>query len=368
QPPNVSTNGNQTITLPVNSVTLSGSASDPDGTIASLQWTQLSGPSQASIASPAAASTAVNNLVQGTYSFRLTATDNKGASSTSDLTVTVNAAMNQPPVAVAGPDQTFTLPQSSTILVGSGSDPDGTISGYQWSQVSGPTQLTFNNAASAMCTVSNFKKGVYVLRLTVKDDKGATAWANMTLTVLAPPNQLPVADAGPDQTITLPVNSVNLLGSASDPDGTIVSYNWTQTSGPTKTSFSSASPLALTVHNLTEGLYVFRLTATDNDGATTWDEVKVTVMPDPRTRSTATVYPNPATNTINIKIEALTLQNNSVLRIANAAGYLVYTENFTRTDFTMIKQVDISKLPNGTYFLSVTSDINTVTTIKFIKQ
>jgi hypothetical protein len=124
----------------------------------------------------------------------------------------------------------------------------------------------------------------------------------------------------------------------------------------------------LTIHNLIQGIYTFRLTVVDNDGATVWDDVKVTVLPDPRTKSTASVYPNPATSTINVKIDALTLQSNTVIRIANAAGSTVYSENFKRTDYTMIKQVNISKLPRGIYFLSVNTDINTVTTLKFTKQ
>ena len=38
---------------------------------------------------------------------------------------------------------------------------------------------------------------------------------------MRPPNQPPVADAGLDQTITLPVNTVTLSGSGSDADGTL---------------------------------------------------------------------------------------------------------------------------------------------------
>ncbi len=45
------------------------------------------------------------------------------------------------------------------------------------------------------------------------------------LVEVTPANRPPVANAGPDQTIILPVNSVTLDGSAStDPDGTITSY------------------------------------------------------------------------------------------------------------------------------------------------
>jgi hypothetical protein len=219
-----------------------------------------------------------------------------------------------------------------------------------------------------MTTVSNLQKGTYVLRFTVTDDRGATAWDEVTITVLPPPNQLPIVSAGVDQTITLPLNSVDLSGTSFDPDGTISSVSWTQTSGPTKMNFSSASPLTLTVRDLLQGIYTFRLTVVDNDGATAWDDVKVTVLADPRTQSTATVYPNPATSMINLKIDALTLQTNTVINITNAAGSTVYTEEFKRTDYRMVKQVDISKLPDGIYFLSLNTDINTIQTLKFTKQ
>lgn len=46
-------------------------------------------------------------------------------------------------------------------------------------------------------------------------------------------NKPPIANAGSDQTINLPVNSVTLDGSSStDPDKNIVNYRWTKISGP----------------------------------------------------------------------------------------------------------------------------------------
>src|SRR5690606_8386746 len=70
---------NQSITLPINSIKLDASGSeDPDGSIVSYAWTQASGPS-AKIASPSSAITIMSNLVEGTYSFKLVVTDNKGA-------------------------------------------------------------------------------------------------------------------------------------------------------------------------------------------------------------------------------------------------------------------------------------------------
>ncbi len=50
---------------------------------------------------------------------------------------------NIPPTANAGSNITLTLPVTSTTLTGSGSDPDGTISTYAWSRVSGPATFVF---------------------------------------------------------------------------------------------------------------------------------------------------------------------------------------------------------------------------------
>lgn len=49
---------------------------------------------------------------------------------------------NKPPIAVAGPDQVITLPTDSVLLDGrTSSDPDGTISNYLWTKISGPSSF-----------------------------------------------------------------------------------------------------------------------------------------------------------------------------------------------------------------------------------
>jgi N-acetylneuraminic acid mutarotase len=75
------------------------------------------------------------------------------------------APANQPPVANAGVDKTLTLPTSSVVLVGSGTDADGSIATYSWSQVSGPNTATFNSKTVAAPTVSNLVQGSYVFLL-----------------------------------------------------------------------------------------------------------------------------------------------------------------------------------------------------------
>lgn len=88
--PIVSAGSTQTITLPTNSVTLTGTASDPDGTIATTLWAKVSG-TGGSIVDPGKLSTTVTGLTAGSYMFRFTATDDKGTSSIANVNVIVNA-------------------------------------------------------------------------------------------------------------------------------------------------------------------------------------------------------------------------------------------------------------------------------------
>jgi hypothetical protein len=271
-----------TITLPTNFVTLDGSASkDADGTIVTRAWTKIAGPSQFSITSAGSASTTVTGLAAGVYVFRLTVTDDKGATASDDVTVTVLAA-NLKPVANAGADINISLPTNSTTLNGGSSiDPDGSIVKYAWSKVSGPSSFNFADASSAATALSGLVAGTYVFRLTITDDKGAMAYDDVNVFVsnntTTPTNQAPIANAGADQVIMLPTNSVTLNGTASkDPDGQITKWVWTQVSGPSSAVIVSANQTAL-VSNLVVGTFVFRLTVTDNSGATANDDVTIVV-------------------------------------------------------------------------------------------
>ncbi len=277
QPPTANAGSNITLTLPTNSTTLVGSGYDPDGTIVSYAWSRVSGPTTYALGSPNSATTTLNNLAQGVYVFRLTVTDNAGATGAATVTVIVNAATNQPPTANAGNNITLTLPTNSTTLVGSGYDPDGTIVSYVWSRVSGPTTYTLGTPSAAATSLGNLVEGTYVIRLTVTDNAGATGTATVTVTVNAAANQPPVANAGNNIILTLPANSTTLSGSGTDPDGTITNYSWTHISGPTTFTVSNANAATTGLSNLIQGVYIFRLTVTDNNGATAFDEMTVTI-------------------------------------------------------------------------------------------
>ena len=74
----------------------------------------------------------------------------------------------------------------------------------------------------------------------------------------------PVADAGPDLIVPVPAGSPTLRGSATD-NGTIISYAWTQLSGPNAAVMSYANTENLVVGGLIQGTYEFQLTVTDDE-------------------------------------------------------------------------------------------------------
>jgi Polysaccharide lyase len=91
-------------------------------------------------------------------------------------------------------------------------------------------------------------------------------------------NLPPLAKAGTDKTIKLPTNTILLDGASStDPDGTIKKYAWTKVSGPATGTLANAATSQATASDLSEGIYVYRLTVTDNIGALGKDDVTITV-------------------------------------------------------------------------------------------
>jgi hypothetical protein len=192
-------------------------------------------------------------------------------------------AHNKPPIADAGRDTSITLPVNSILLDGSNStDPDGTITTYLWRKISGPASFNLKNPNTAQSTVDSLKKGVYQFELKVTDNSGLSDMDTLTITVneMAQSNRPPVANAGPDQTISLPVYSITLDGSSSsDPDNNIVNYSWRKISGPVSFTIANDTAVKTQVTNLTEGIYEFELKVTDAGGLSDKDTVKVEMKP-----------------------------------------------------------------------------------------
>lgn len=226
------------------------------------------------------------SLPQGTYTLAVRVIDPTGYRSPMPLfiegvqgdgsynlgSVTVaTGPVNQPPTVNAGLDRTVTMPVTNVTISGTASD-DGSIASILWTRVAGAGTIV--SPTSLTTDISGLAVGINTFRLTVTDNQGVSASDQMSVTVLSATNTLPVVNAGPDQTITLPTNSVTLNGSATDAEGPVVLL-WSRISG----SGTVVNPTSLTtqVINLTQGSSVFRLVATDSAGAQAADNITVTV-------------------------------------------------------------------------------------------
>lgn len=139
-------------------VTLLGSGTDSDGTIASYAWVQTSGPT-VSLSNPAVAQptfTAPQVAVQQVLSFKLTVTDDDGATGEDFVNVTVNDVpeANLPPIANAGPDQTVNQGVQVQLTGAASSDPESQPLTYTWTQTEGPAVSLSDAAAQSLTFIA----------------------------------------------------------------------------------------------------------------------------------------------------------------------------------------------------------------------
>ena len=268
-------------------VTLDGSGSgDPEGETLTYAWTKKSGPA-VTLSSSTAQSPTFTAPVQlasdAVFVFSLVVTDARGLSSTAD-TVTVTVKANNAPTADAGDDRTV-AEGAAVTLDGSGSrDPEGETLTYAWTKKSGPAvTLSSSTAQSPTFTapVQLASDAVFVFSLVVTDARGLASSADtVTVTVTAGPNDAPTADAGEDQKVDEGA-AVTLDGSgSSDPEGTALTYAWTQTGGTTVTLSSSTaqSPTFTVPTQVANPTLVFSLVVTDARSlASSAEKVTVTV-------------------------------------------------------------------------------------------
>jgi RHS repeat-associated protein len=265
QPPVVSAGPNQTITLPVNSVTLNGSATD-NGIPLTFAWSVVSGPGAVTFNNPGSAVTTATFGSAGTYVLQLTASNSQNSASAT-TTVTVNPQAYVPPIVNAGPSQTITLPTNTVMLNGSASD-NGVPMTTVWTAISGPGTVSLSSPNS-LATQATFPStpGTYVLQLSASNTQ-YTSTAQVTITVNPGSIQPPVVSAGPNQTITLPTNTVTLNGTASD-GGVPMTVAWSVVSGPTTVTFSSPSTVVTQATFTAPGAYVLQLSASNAQYTTT---------------------------------------------------------------------------------------------------
>lgn len=193
--------------------------------------------------------------------------------------INFNPEDDQPPSVGAGIGQ-YGVASNTTTLYGKVHQQEFTITSTTWSKISGPVGGTITSPSSLTTTVTALQTGTYFYKLSSLNSNSQTSTDSVEI-VVTNGNASPTVNAGVDQTITLPTSSVSFSSSASDPDGTISTYAWSKISGPGTQTITSPATATTNVNGLQQGTYIFRITVTDNGGATAFDEITVTVNAAP---------------------------------------------------------------------------------------
>jgi K319-like protein/FG-GAP repeat protein len=268
-------------TVPVGTpTTLDGSASEsPTGTPLSYQWTLTAKPSgsTASLSTPNSVRATFTPDVAGTYTGTLVVRAN-GVDSAPDA-VSVNAVTgNVAPVANAGPDRNAAPSRPITLDGTASHDPNNSTVTYSWRIVEQPpnSHPTLTNATSATPTFTADVAGRYVLALTCSDGS-MTSIIDQVVIIVATGNLPPVANAGPDQTVTAG-QQVTLDGTrSSDPNGDTLTYSWCIKGKPegSTATLSGANTARPTFTPDVAGSYVLCLTVNDGQAGSASDSVVV---------------------------------------------------------------------------------------------
>jgi RHS repeat-associated protein len=135
---------------------------------------------------------------------------------------------------------------------------------YQWklngSNIPNATNKTFNASQAGSYSVQAYTHG-------------CNAGVSNTFTLTK--NLSPTVDAGEDF-LTYQFKPIILSGIASDPDGSIASYQWQQISGPNN-NLGTIPQSVVQLPKLLDGTYVFRFTARDDFNESAADDVQITV-------------------------------------------------------------------------------------------
>ncbi|XP_023820449.1 dyslexia-associated protein KIAA0319 homolog isoform X2 [Oryzias latipes] len=200
------------LVLPLSSVLLNGSSSTGTGgrAVSSFRWEAVSGPPGFLLQNADRAVATVTSVQPGRYVFRLTVSDQEGATDSASLTVRVQEASSPPPVAHASGSHTLTLPNNSLVLRGSVSDGDQSRVHFLWTrdpQSPAAGVVLFGSRTQPSLFLADLVEGTYLFQLKVTDAQGRSSVAMATVEVRPEP-------AGGEQVeleMLVPVSQVSVL-------------------------------------------------------------------------------------------------------------------------------------------------------------
>ncbi|HEY6123777.1 MAG TPA: PKD domain-containing protein, partial [Steroidobacteraceae bacterium] len=222
-------------------VTLDGAAStDADSNPLSYRWTQTGGTAVILSSATASRPTFTAPTLSGALTFSLVVNDGR-VDSTAD-TVQVMIA-NRAPVANAGADGTVNGGSLYTLDALGSADADLDAMSFTWVQLAGPQVTLTTVGLGRVRFTAPIVNGRLDFAVTANDGEASSAQDIVSVIVgNSLPNDAPVAYL--DLGYRAPKRSpVSIYGYAYDPQGSPLTYSWTQVTGPTVTLTGAATPL-----------------------------------------------------------------------------------------------------------------------------
>ena len=262
QPPVISSCTPPSTVTVGSTATISYSVSDPDGDAftVTVNW------GDGTITSGGQSSATHIYYAPGTYTVTITATDSRGASTSSSCgTITVvPGTVNQPPtIASCSPSSSAVSPGGTVGINYRISDPEGDSFSVTVNWGDGITSTGSSSSASHVYSST----GIFTVTITATDSRGASTSRSCSSIVVVPfsINNPPVISSCNPPSTAVVGTTATIHYSVSDPDGDTfsITVNWGDGSS------SSGGPFSAAHIYLATGTYFVTVTATDSRGAST---------------------------------------------------------------------------------------------------
>lgn len=173
-------------------------------------------------------------------------------------------------------------------------------------------------------------------------------------------NTAPVITIGDNQTVNVSDAMFEITGLATDADGDALKYKWAKTSGSTKFKIENAWAATTSVSNITEGSYVFTLSASDGFNVVT-EKTKIVVEKATSVGLLNTegqiVYPNPVSD--KLYVNTALIGNNAEILISDQLGKILYKKKLSAEK--AVSEIDFSNFKKGFYLVKVSNTEKTHT-------
>jgi len=248
-------------------VRVSSTAIDPDGDIASVEYTFGDGNS-------ATEATALHTYEQeGPYTITQVVTDSNGLTDSTSVDVTVAPQEESPPTA----DFTLLIDDANnsvTITIQS-TDPDGDLADADIDWGDGSSDTVVNGSAGQQYTHTYSSAGQYTITLTARDQGGRSDTRSRDVDISAPPTG-PTADLRvSSESATTEEYTVSLIDESTAGSAPIREWYWDYGAGTSTQQYPTVS----LPRGSTEQTYTITLEVTDDNGLTDSATTTFTVPP-----------------------------------------------------------------------------------------